>query len=306
MMTRANSISIKRGVFCLVFMFFACNLFSQVNQVREPGIVYYKMNYYSEQINSELHFNNSKSLFIYNKIGMDSLQRGKSMQMSQKNEKIVGVSAYVPPIDEIGNLTYRNFSDKELILRFPHDSYVVQDNWLPIKWTIMEEYRNILGFESQKAIGQFRGRIYIAWFTRKIPVPYGPWKLFGLPGLILEAYDTANIAVFKVEKICYPCNERQVELDKPYEKEEKTMKEYVYIHDYSMEMFVVKSNKAALKVGRIGFFTTNQWTQPQDVKKSRKRKFEIIYEWEDYPGDTPSPFEKSLTEIALEICIGRH
>jgi hypothetical protein len=35
----------------------------------------------------------------------------------------------------------------------------------------------------------FKGREYIVWYAPSIAYAEGPWKLGGLPGLILEAYD---------------------------------------------------------------------------------------------------------------------
>jgi GLPGLI family protein len=57
-------------------------------------------------------------------------------------------------------------------------------------WKITNETKEIAGYKCQKATCTFRGRHYIAWFTREIPVKEGPWKFNGLPGLIVKIYDT--------------------------------------------------------------------------------------------------------------------
>ena len=49
--------------------------------------------------------------------------------------------------------------------------------------------KKIGNFLCQKAVSNFRGRDYVAWFAKDIPVHAGPWKFYGLPGLILEVYD---------------------------------------------------------------------------------------------------------------------
>ena len=64
------------------------------------------------------------------------------------------------------------------------------------KWQIQSETKKILSYTCQKALGEFRGRKYIAWFTSDIPLSDGPWKFSGLPGLILAVQDTEAYFVF--------------------------------------------------------------------------------------------------------------
>ena len=60
------------------------------------------------------------------------------------------------------------------------------------KWIIQQDSdKQIAGYPCQLGYCHFRGRTWKAWFTTDIPVSNGPWKLAGLPGLILEAYDSA-------------------------------------------------------------------------------------------------------------------
>lgn len=80
---------------------------------------------------------------------------------------------------------------------YAHMNYKVPDYWYTedlsdIKWEINGDTLNINGYLCQKAIGNFRGRKYTAWFTPEIPLNYGPWKFNGLPGLIMKVYDDEN------------------------------------------------------------------------------------------------------------------
>ena len=54
-------------------------------------------------------------------------------------------------------------------------------------WEISDSTKTILGYECIGATALFNGRKWTAWFSPEIPVNAGPWKLEGLPGLILEA-----------------------------------------------------------------------------------------------------------------------
>ncbi len=69
--------------------------------------------------------------------------------------------------------------------------YYVEDTTKP-EWEIREDTKEILGYQCQRAECDFRGRNWVAWFTPEIPVQEGPWKLIGLPGLILAANDSKN------------------------------------------------------------------------------------------------------------------
>lgn len=58
------------------------------------------------------------------------------------------------------------------------------------KWTLRDSVKTILGYECRMAEADFRGRKWVAWYSVEVPLSVGPWKLWGLPGLIFEAYDS--------------------------------------------------------------------------------------------------------------------
>lgn len=57
-----------------------------------------------------------------------------------------------------------------------------------MKWSMVNDsVKTILGYECFMAESDYHGRHWKAWFTPEIPMSFGPWKLHGLPGLILKA-----------------------------------------------------------------------------------------------------------------------
>jgi len=74
-----------------------------------------------------------------------------------------------------------------------NNQFLVKENPFLWKWKLINEKKTIGSFICKKASIKFRGREYIAWYTMDIPVSFGPWKFKGLPGLILEVYDTEKV-----------------------------------------------------------------------------------------------------------------
>lgn len=76
--------------------------------------------------------------------------------------------------------------------------FVYSDEVPTLKWEFAtDSIAAILGYECQKAIVEYAGRTYSAWFTAEIPLPFGPWKFGGLPGLILKIEDAEQQFVWE-------------------------------------------------------------------------------------------------------------
>lgn len=67
--------------------------------------------------------------------------------------------------------------------------YNYEEERYPIKWKTEEGEDTICGYACQTATGEYGGRTWIVKYAPEIPVQNGPWKLTGLPGLILDARD---------------------------------------------------------------------------------------------------------------------
>lgn len=68
----------------------------------------------------------------------------------------------------------------------------------PQQWNITLDTLTVLGYTCQKATTTFRGRNYEAWFSPEVPINDGPWKFYGLPGLIMQVNDSENLFSFQI------------------------------------------------------------------------------------------------------------
>lgn len=101
---------------------------------------------------------------------------------------------------------YRIDRNKKEVLFYDNimrNKFLVKDTYPDIKWVVTDETKTVAGMQCIKAVGDFRGRQWIAWFAPEVPLAFGPWKLQGLPGLILEAYDSTNKYAMKAVKVEY-------------------------------------------------------------------------------------------------------
>jgi GLPGLI family protein len=89
---------------------------------------------------------------------------------------------------------------------------IVVDTLEELAWDIKNQTKLIGAYLCQKAEVDYYGRHYVAWFTPEIPVSDGPWKLHGLPGLILEAEDSKRELIFEFASLTLPIPEDNAQI----------------------------------------------------------------------------------------------
>jgi GLPGLI family protein len=97
------------------------------------------------------------------------------------------------------------------------------------KWTFSNESDTIINYLCRKAEASFRGRDYVVWFTTTIPFRAAPWKIHGLPGVVLKVETIDDFYKLEVShlKVC----ENSKEIEKPFEdRDQQDWMEYLSIY----------------------------------------------------------------------------
>ncbi|MDD7318548.1 MAG: GLPGLI family protein [Prevotella sp.] len=90
-----------------------------------------------------------------------------------------------------------SYLDKIIRDRYVCHEPVEEPDWQLVADTtaIIKEHPCVL------ATADYLGRKWYAWYAEDIPLSEGPWKLCGLPGLVLRAYDSENQYRFELSGI---------------------------------------------------------------------------------------------------------
>lgn len=122
------------------------------------------------------------------------LQGEKSLFTMKRNDKIQSSyqSNYFDASPDSLFTVYKDFESNSLLFDFFHlyqGNTFYADTLHPMEWRLESEEKKVEGIPCKRATVRFKGRDYVAWYAPSIPISNGPWKLGGLPGLILEASD---------------------------------------------------------------------------------------------------------------------
>lgn len=103
-------------------------------------------------------------------------------------------------------------------------SYRISEKTQTPQWSIGSDTCTIIGYHCTKAETNFKGRHWTVWYAEDIPLDNGPWKLIGLPGLILKATDAKKQYIFEAKGLEQVDGKKDITLIKNYKKYESVTK----------------------------------------------------------------------------------
>lgn len=140
--------------------------------------------------------------------------------------------ARTDPGDSIGEVVIKNNYNDSVFVRLhdaPRKKYIkfLDTNVLEVE--LIHEFKMIENYNCQKAIIKNEFRTFEVWFTNEIAIHDGPWKLKGVPGLILYAESSDRRHEFKLTSMKKTTPFSSLFFQFPYDKE---MDKATFIKEY--------------------------------------------------------------------------
>ena len=182
-------------------------------------------------------------------------------------------SKKIPPFYYISDLNDGNNRDFYFSEDLKNDVYFIYDKDVPKpQWKIFEDdTKKIAGFVCTKAISNFRGSEITAYFAKELPYSSGPFKFYGLPGLILEAkVKDKPYYIWRAEEVNLIDNSQITFKPKLKNVPKAKIKDFVEMKNEANTIFANGARNAV----------PNSTAEPYN--KRNRNGVELIYEWEEY------------------------
>ena len=135
----------------------------------------------------------------------------KDLPFNQETAPLLTQQLMALPHSRFNYVIYKTTAPQHL---YYYDNIALQhyryEEPTPLVWSILPATATIADYACQRATTTFGGRSWEAWFTRAVPVSDGPYKFYGLPGLIVQVGDTRQHYVFELLKLAKPATERHL------------------------------------------------------------------------------------------------
>lgn len=150
-------------------------------------------NYTSDKMLLQIGSNGLSKFSSYKNLTIDSLL----MNITQEQMSDAAMSGKLSNGEYM--TIFKNYPEGKLTHteKICMDWFLYEEDMPELEWELTDSVTNVLGHECHSAICNFRGREWTAFYTEDIPMMEGPWKLCGLPGLIMKASDKDGHYLFE-------------------------------------------------------------------------------------------------------------
>lgn len=214
-----------------------------------------------------LKIGNEKSLFV----SENTLKRD-SIRANLRQNNIL-----LPDLSKIPKSAFSYKIVKEI-----HNNRVVfYDNFLrtylsyaenmSLNWEFSHETDRIDKLECKIAYINYAGRRYRTWYATNIPIPEGPYKFYGLPGLIIKMQDIKDFYTFELISFKDVSSEKQTIVieNKNLNSKKVSKKDFIIT-------FKNQSNNMGQQLSQMGITIGGDFIkQAQDKRKKANNPLEL-------------------------------
>lgn len=156
---------------------------------------------YKSDLDMKVDICDGKSVFYSETIFLrDSLRHLAFDENGDEKDKEITDRLWAEHLVGYGGVTFINFNSMSFTQSYTMLNGLINgesDLYMP-HWNITDETMvSREGYSVRKAMADYMGREWTVWYTEEIPLPYGPWLFWGLPGLVIMAVDSEELFIFR-------------------------------------------------------------------------------------------------------------